>query len=99
MPSAGLCCVVCVVESVVSDKPFLEVVPLVPNPNGNKRVVAYLESLLEYAKSGKVNGLVMVTDETDKIAWAKVNVTYPMALGMLARCQHHINKEWDGYTP
>ena len=76
-------------------KPRLEVVPLVTNPNGRQRVVAYLESLLEYAKEGKIEGIVVVTDEFRAIGWAKVNVTYPMALGMLARCAHHINKEWD----
>ena len=78
--------------------PALTVVPLTTNPNGRQRVVEYLESLLEHAKAGNIEGLVVVTDEVRVIGWAKVNVTYPMALGMLARCAHHINKEWDNAT-
>lgn len=73
----------------------LSVVPLPDGAVGKQRVVELLEKLLAEAKEGKYLGFVYIAEEQGSFGWGKCNITYPSALGLLDRCRHHINKEWD----
>ena len=73
----------------------LSVVPLPDGSVGKQRIVERLEQLLVEARAGQYIGLVYILEEPGSFSWGKVNITYPAALGLMARCTYHINKEWD----
>lgn len=73
----------------------LKVVPIAERVS-KQAVVGDLEFLLERAKKGEVIGVVYAVEESGgTLGWGKRNMTYPFALGLLARVAHHIQKEWD----
>lgn len=75
----------------------LAVVKIQPDANGKQRVIDRLEELLEQAKRGEIIGIIYGVELEGSIAFGKANLTYPVALGILNRIAHNMNKEWDGY--
>ena len=77
----------------------LNVVRIQPDANGKQRVIDRLEELLAQAKNGEIIGIIYGIELEGSIAFGKANLTFPVALGILNRIAHNMNKEWDGYTP
>ncbi len=75
----------------------LTVVKIQPDANGKQRVIDRLEELLEQARKGEILGFIYGIEMEGSIAFGKANLTYPVALGILNRIAHNMNKEWDGY--
>lgn len=70
-----------------------------PRPKANARVIEILEEALAQAKDGHLEGIVLCAhyrDSTWKARWS--NVSYPAAMGYLARTSHKMNVAWDAET-
>lgn len=75
----------------------LHVVKIQPDANGKQRVIDRLEELLAQAKNGEILGIIYGVEMEGSIAFGKVNLSFPVALGVLDRIAHNMNLEWDNY--